>query len=72
MNTTKKFFYSLMAICVLGLSACSSDSEDGLYDSVDRTKITNPDKNSVDRTKITNPDKKESVDRTKITNPDKN
>ena len=61
---TKKLFFGLLAICVLGLSACTSDSSDGLYDGVDPKRITKP--SSVDPSKITIP---ESVDPSKVTKP---
>ena len=49
---TKKFIYGLMTVAILSLAACSNDSNDGLYDSVDKSKITKgPD--SVDKSKIT-------------------
>lgn len=61
---TKKFFYGLMTLAVLALAACSGDSDNGLYDSVDKSKITKgPD--GVDKSKITKgPD---AVDKSKIT-----
>ena len=62
----KKIIFPLLAFSIIGLSACSDNSDDGLYEGVDRTKITIP--KAVDRTKITIP-KTESVDRTKITKP---
>lgn len=60
---TKKLFYGLLTLGVLTLAACSNDSNDALYDGVDKTKITKgPD--AVDKTKITKgPD---GVDRTKV------
>ena len=67
---TKKFIYGLMTVAILSLAACSNDSNDGLYDSVDKSKITKgPD--GVDKSKITKgPD---SVDKSKITKgPDSN
>lgn len=61
---TKKFIYGLMTVAVLSLAACSNDSDNGLYDSVDRTKVTKgPD--AVDRSKITKGT--DGVDRSKVT-----
>lgn len=61
---TKKLIYALLTVAVLSLAACSNDSDNGLYDSVDKSKITKgPD--AVDKSKITKgPD---AVDKSKIT-----
>lgn len=64
MNTLKKFLFGLLAVAVLGLSACTNDSSDGLYDGVDPKRVTKP--SSVDPSKITKPS---SVDPSKITKP---
>ncbi len=72
---TKKFFYGLLTVAVLTLAACSNDSDNGIYDGVDRTDVTpdravdrtdvTPDRGSINRTDVT-PDRK-SVDRTDVT-----
>ena len=63
MNTTKIIF-GLLAIGVIGLSSCSSEGNDDIYEGVDKTRITKP--SSVDKTRITKPS---SVDKTRITKP---
>jgi len=65
---TKKFIYALLTVAVLGLAACSNDSDSGLYEGVNRTDIT-PDRKGVNRTDIT-PDRK-GINRTDVT-PDRN
>ena len=42
---TKKFIYGLMTLAILSLAACSNDSDNGLYDSIERKDVT-PDRKS--------------------------
>ena len=61
---TRKLFYGLMSVGVLGFTSCTSETLENSYESVDRTKITKG-TDAVDRTKITKGT--DAVDRTKIT-----
>lgn len=61
---TKKLFYAFLTVAVLGLAACSNDSDNGLYEGVNRTDIT-PDRKGINRTDVT-PDRK-GINRTDVT-----
>ena len=59
---TKRFIYSLMTIAVLTLAACSNDSDNGLYEGINRTDVT-PDR-AINRTDVT-PER--AINRTDVT-----
>ena len=67
---TKKVFYGLFAIGIMMAASCTSDSNDGLYESIDRDKVRKLQKIDRDKVRRLNVDRdkvrKLSIDRDKV------
>ena len=61
---TKKILYGILTIATLSLAACSNDSDNGLYDGIERRDVT-PDRKGIERKDVT-PDRL-SIERRDVT-----
>ena len=68
---TKKLFFGLFAFMILLGSACTSDGNAELYDSIDRKDVMDPDdRKSIDRKDVMDPDERKAIDRKDVMDPD--